>query len=248
MTKYHVNSETGEPGPCRALYSCPFGSEEQHFSSKEEARAAYEEQMSELAEYRETPLGKLDSATSKAIEKLKSGIQKTVYWMDDHPKIVVGTVGVIAAVAVGVTVHKMIKGHFQGMTSQPFTGTINSGENQRHIVGIMGKGGHMDTDAVYQVSGPNGVFEYRVEDPQLLKNGTQIPLHLYSDGSVHAEAVNPTGQAIEAVAISAGAGAVGGATSALLTSLGINAAANWIDSKWNLRHEDRFGLTNWRTI
>lgn len=41
QTKFHVNS-AGEPGPCSAQVSCPFGSSEEHFDSKEEARDFYE--------------------------------------------------------------------------------------------------------------------------------------------------------------------------------------------------------------
>lgn len=41
QTKFHVNS-AGEPGPCSAQVSCPFGSSDEHFDSKEEARNFYE--------------------------------------------------------------------------------------------------------------------------------------------------------------------------------------------------------------
>lgn len=41
QTKFHVNS-AGEPGPCSAQVSCPFGSSDEHFDSKEEARDSYE--------------------------------------------------------------------------------------------------------------------------------------------------------------------------------------------------------------
>jgi len=43
MTKYHLNPTTGDPGLCKAVNGrCPFGTDEEHFSSKEEARAGYE--------------------------------------------------------------------------------------------------------------------------------------------------------------------------------------------------------------
>jgi hypothetical protein len=41
QTKFHVNS-AGEPGPCSAQVSCPFGSSEEHFNTKDEARDFYE--------------------------------------------------------------------------------------------------------------------------------------------------------------------------------------------------------------
>ena len=45
MTKYHVN-KTGEPGRCEATILCPFNmSSDQHHSTPEEARAAYEKTM-----------------------------------------------------------------------------------------------------------------------------------------------------------------------------------------------------------
>lgn len=42
MSRYHFNPSTGEPGQCRAEISCPFGGDEIHFSSADEARAGYE--------------------------------------------------------------------------------------------------------------------------------------------------------------------------------------------------------------
>lgn len=43
MSRYHVNPETGEAGPCRASSgNCPFGGESDHHDSASEARKAYE--------------------------------------------------------------------------------------------------------------------------------------------------------------------------------------------------------------
>lgn len=43
MAKYHVNG-AGEAGPCKATQgNCPFGGEDKHYSTPEEARSAYEE-------------------------------------------------------------------------------------------------------------------------------------------------------------------------------------------------------------
>lgn len=39
---YHVNPETGKPGTCKAIKSCPFGGADVHYTSPEAARAAYE--------------------------------------------------------------------------------------------------------------------------------------------------------------------------------------------------------------
>ncbi len=41
---FHVHPATGEPGRCRAhLHLCPYSSEDDHFDSKEAARAFYED-------------------------------------------------------------------------------------------------------------------------------------------------------------------------------------------------------------
>lgn len=41
--QYHINLETGEPGPCSARKgNCPFGGDELHFTSEDGARAAFE--------------------------------------------------------------------------------------------------------------------------------------------------------------------------------------------------------------
>lgn len=51
MTKFHINPETGDAGSCRATQGkCPFGSEEQHYDSANEARTAYEANSLELEE------------------------------------------------------------------------------------------------------------------------------------------------------------------------------------------------------
>lgn len=43
MSKYHVNSSTGDTGLCRAEKDqCPFGGESSHYATPEEARAAFE--------------------------------------------------------------------------------------------------------------------------------------------------------------------------------------------------------------
>ena len=43
--KYHINLQ-GEAGLCKALKTCPFGSDDKHYSSAEEARSAFEAEMS----------------------------------------------------------------------------------------------------------------------------------------------------------------------------------------------------------
>ena len=46
MARYHINPRTGNPGICRAKKSCPFGDlATAHYSSKTEARRAYEAAM-----------------------------------------------------------------------------------------------------------------------------------------------------------------------------------------------------------
>lgn len=46
MAKYHINTKTGEPGKCSATQgNCPFGGADEHFTSAEAAREAYEEKQ-----------------------------------------------------------------------------------------------------------------------------------------------------------------------------------------------------------
>lgn len=44
---FHINPETGEPGPCRATIQCRFGDNTEHYESPEDARDAYEIRMNE---------------------------------------------------------------------------------------------------------------------------------------------------------------------------------------------------------
>lgn len=46
MSKFHINPETGNASACRASGDgCPFGGNDQHYSSQQEAQGAYEETM-----------------------------------------------------------------------------------------------------------------------------------------------------------------------------------------------------------
>lgn len=57
MLKYHLSPKTGNPGICKAKYKCAFGDiETEHYSSRELARAAYEEKMrGEATSFSNTP-------------------------------------------------------------------------------------------------------------------------------------------------------------------------------------------------
>lgn len=58
MPRFHINDK-GEPGQCRAEKNCPFGlSDGEHYTTKEEARKAYENQQSSFTR-------KLDSFSSR---------------------------------------------------------------------------------------------------------------------------------------------------------------------------------------
>ena len=47
--RYHVNPKTGNPGVCHAQAGkCPFGGDENHYPSENEARAAYEQKMAHM--------------------------------------------------------------------------------------------------------------------------------------------------------------------------------------------------------
>lgn len=50
MTSYHLNPTTGDPGKCRAQAgNCPFGSADEHYESKADARKAFEKAQTENA-------------------------------------------------------------------------------------------------------------------------------------------------------------------------------------------------------
>lgn len=49
MSRYHISPKTGEPGECKAVITCPFAAHEDHYSSPEEAREAYEKMQADLA-------------------------------------------------------------------------------------------------------------------------------------------------------------------------------------------------------
>lgn len=82
MARYHINSK-GEPGVCRAKLACPFGGDEAHFASKEEAREAYEvksalltanlEESQAAIEAQERVHEDLETALEEATARLRKG-------------------------------------------------------------------------------------------------------------------------------------------------------------------------------
>jgi len=61
MARYHIHPRTGDPGVCRAAKYCPFGDlEEDHFSTIEEARAAFERRASPLDNWLASSDGSLE--------------------------------------------------------------------------------------------------------------------------------------------------------------------------------------------
>lgn len=67
MAKYHINPETGVPGPCRATKQCRFEGQTDHFDSKEAAQAAYEAENASFTASHPTSAAMLEPFT-KSVE------------------------------------------------------------------------------------------------------------------------------------------------------------------------------------
>lgn len=108
MARYHINPETGRPNQCTAKVQCRFGSETQHFDSKESARAGYEKQMQgqtvsgSLKKTVEPPEHvpaevifdkKAVEAAAKEIDKIGNGVVSielaSEFMGDDSPELVI---------------------------------------------------------------------------------------------------------------------------------------------------------------
>lgn len=99
--KFHVNPQTGDPGPCRALSNCPFGGDEVHYDSLSSARAGYESSMKALgfetlttlseqrSEWRSIPWDERKALLNKFARTLmsKTSVKKRrrliILWEDD---------------------------------------------------------------------------------------------------------------------------------------------------------------------
>lgn len=79
MQKFHLSPTTGNPGICKAKYKCAFGDiETEHYSSRELARAAYEEKMSsEATAFPKTPARMKIQSAEKFQEILQDYEQKS---------------------------------------------------------------------------------------------------------------------------------------------------------------------------
>lgn len=76
MAKHHVNPNTGNPGICKsAKGKCPFGSEDEHFSSPEAAQKAAEKLMSEQYSTVDKAYRKKDNA---AVEGMNREMKKRI--------------------------------------------------------------------------------------------------------------------------------------------------------------------------
>lgn len=85
MTRYHIR-DTGEPGLCRAMDgNCPYSPGSEHYSSKDEARKAYESAMEEknqkftsesIVEYHRKQFSKLDADVKAMSEKMTPRAQE----------------------------------------------------------------------------------------------------------------------------------------------------------------------------
>lgn len=87
MTEYHINPETGQPGLCRAKKQCRFGSSNEHYSTLDEARSAYEKTMSQRAYSNNKKISKNndDEAISLETQKLKLKQSKIDYESREIP-------------------------------------------------------------------------------------------------------------------------------------------------------------------
>lgn len=82
--KFHIN-DAGVAGACHAKEKCPFGDlTEDHYESREQAQAAYEQKMEKAAEFAKTPLGKLDSKVKDLAARFKSKAKAVNDWSNAH--------------------------------------------------------------------------------------------------------------------------------------------------------------------
>lgn len=76
MAKFHVNPNTGNSGTCKsAKGKCPFGSEDEHFSSAEAASSAAEKLMAETYSAVNTAYRKKDTA---ALDGMNRELKKRI--------------------------------------------------------------------------------------------------------------------------------------------------------------------------
>lgn len=68
---FHINPKTGEAGACKAEKACPFGSSAEHFSTREDARAAYEKSQEAFVE---DPFA---NVSTEELEKLETVMLET---------------------------------------------------------------------------------------------------------------------------------------------------------------------------
>lgn len=91
MAKFHINPKTGEPGKCSADNgNCPFGSADQHYTSIDAARAAFEENNStfplSLKEMNAQAKATADPAIIKQL--ISAGSDRTLGNLAKNPNLV----------------------------------------------------------------------------------------------------------------------------------------------------------------
>jgi len=84
MAKFHIN-KAGNPGSCQAKPgNCPYGSERDHYSSKEDAREIYEAQQELLAQIGVGGKHPLSSATETALTADLQPLDQQPAWIWEH--------------------------------------------------------------------------------------------------------------------------------------------------------------------
>lgn len=74
MSRFHINPKTGNPGKCNALKSCPFGGDEVHYPTPDNARKAYELSMAPVEKALLAVKPDKDAQEDEQAEKGKQGI------------------------------------------------------------------------------------------------------------------------------------------------------------------------------
>lgn len=109
MAKFHVNGK-GEAGKCSAVKgNCPFGSDDEHYTSAEAARAAFESSMTNFSEPAKiTASQPIPRENLRLLEKLWYGqdIYEEEFYLPDDPELEAWERGVND---VFREVHKLIK-------------------------------------------------------------------------------------------------------------------------------------------
>lgn len=186
---YHINPNTGEIGRCSAKKQCPFGDlTADHFDTPDEARSAYENQMSnstftapaKKAQLEDRMVARLKDSMGYRLARLRNAVVSvdvadTLY--HEAPKIAVAG-GLVSAVLIGggLMQHHATQ-DYNVVTSEVVSSVVDSHTTVTKVGNTTTVNTYTDTHVVAKVPEREGTIEVTLDEGIALQQGQDLTVY-----------------------------------------------------------------------